>query len=117
MTMRGFLQNNSTNLNDTNELDQFNGGCIHSMKLFHISRYDRKSLDLVMFQRFLQGTLINTLTVYLCELDLPDGPSFSFYCRDTAADDSDDNLSSQAKFRALQKSKGTTLLCRGQIPE
>ena len=101
--MRGFLQNNFTNLNDTNELDQFIGGCIHSIKLFHISCDDRKSLDPVMLQQFLQGTLINTLTVYLCELELPNGPSLSSYCCATANDDSDDSLSSQAKFRACLK--------------
>ena len=74
MTMRGYLQNNSINLNDTDKLDQFIGGCIHSMKLFHISCDDRKSLDPVMLQQFLQGTLTNTLTVYLRKLGLPDGP-------------------------------------------
>ena len=92
MTMRGYLQNNSTNLNDTNELDQFIDGYIHSMKLFHISRDDRKSLDLVMLQWFLQGTLINTLTVYLRKLGLPNGPSLSSYCCNTATDDSDGKI-------------------------
>ena len=51
-----------------------------------------------MLQRFLQGTLINTLTVYLRELELPDGPTHSSYYRtiDDAYNKSDDGQHSQA---------------------
>ena len=71
------------------------------MKLFHISWDDRKSLDPVILQRFLQGTLINTLTVYLCELGLPDGPDgsvrhFSCYSDNSDSDSEDDR---QAKVQ------------------
>ena len=93
--MCGYLQNNSTNLNDTDKLDQFISGCIHSMKLFHISCDNRKSLDPVMLQRFLQGTLINTQTIHLCKLGLPNGPDRPVHhssCHSVEDSDSDSQL-------------------------
>ena len=116
--MRGFLQNHSTNLNDTNEFDQFIGGYIRSFKLFHISRDERESMDPVMLQRFLQGTNINTLTIYLREHELPDGPSLSLYrC---AIDNADDDgvhkhkhVGNKSKKKVKKKSntsKANTLL-------
>ena len=112
--MRGFQQIDSTNLNDKNLLDQFISGCINSLKLFTISRNDRKSIDPAMLQQFHQGTLINTLTVYLRELELPDGPLHpsSRQAIDDTDDDSDDAHPTKAKFKALQKSKGTASLYR-----
>ena len=48
--MRGYLQDNIKNLNDTNELDLFISGCIHSARLFAISREDRLNKDPIMQQ-------------------------------------------------------------------
>ena len=112
--MRGYLQNNSTNLNDTDKLDQFISGCIHSMKLFHISCDDIKSLNPVMLQRFLQGTLINTLDVYFRKLGLPDGPDGSVHhSSHHSVDDSDsDSEDEQNPKSKLRKSKQTTTLRR-----
>ena len=111
--MCGYLQNNSTNLNDPDKLDQFIGGCIHSMKLFHISRDDRKSLDPVMLQRFLQRNLINTLTVYLCKLGLPKGLTESVHHSFCHSDNSDSDSEDEQKPKSkLRKSKQTITLCR-----
>ena len=56
--MRGYLQNNTTNLNDVNELDNFIEGCVHSERLFAVSREDRQSTDPIMQQSFLQGSIV-----------------------------------------------------------
>ena len=94
-------------------IDQFIGGCTHSLKLFTISRDDQKSTNPIMLQRFLEGSLTNTLTAYLRELKLPDGPPHpsSRHAIDDSDDDSDDNQPPRGK--ALKKSKGTTSLHRG----
>ena len=111
--MRGYLQRNSTNLNDTDKLDQFIGGCIHSMKLFQISCEDRKSSDPVMLQRFLQGTLINTLTVYLHKLGLPNEPDRSAHHSSRYSENSDTDSENEQKPKTkLNKSKRTTTLRR-----
>ena len=89
MDLQAYLQDDCTNLNDKNELDQFIGGCTHSLKLFTISQDDRKSTDHIMLQQFLQDSLINTLTVYLHDLDLPNEPTHHSSCH--AIDDTDDN--------------------------
>ena len=73
MDMQGYLQDDSTNLNDKHELDLFIEGCVHSERLFIIAREDRLSTDPIVLQRFLQGSIINAFTSYLRELNLLDG--------------------------------------------
>ena len=113
MDLQAYQQNDCTNLNDKHELDSFIEGCTHSLKLFNISRDDQKSMDPIMLQRFLQGSLINTLTAYLRELDLPDGPTHPSSCHDADSDNNtnDDQLS-RGKFHSLRKTKGTASLHR-----
>ena len=82
------------------------------MKLFQISCEDRKSLDPVMLQRFFQGTLINTLTVYLRELGLPDGPNESVHHSSHYSEDSDSDSEDEQKPKSKLKSKRTTILRR-----
>lgn len=66
--MRAYLQDNSPNLNDKIELDQYIGRCTHALKLFNISRDNQKSTDNIILQQFLQGSLTNTLCAYLRDL-------------------------------------------------
>ena len=114
MDMRGFLQNDPTNLNDKNELDQFIGGCTHKLRLFHISRDDRLSKYPIMLQRFVQGSLINTLTLYLRELKLIDGPTkYSSRTIEDSDTDSDDDIKPPSSgFRRLKTSSETSSLRR-----
>ena len=59
-------------------------------------------MDHIMLHRLLQGTLFNTLTVYLRELELLDGPAHPSSRRaiDDSAD-SDDDQPSREKFKAF----------------
>ena len=74
-------------------MDQFIDGCTHSLKLFTIYQDYRKSTDPIMLQQFLQGSLVNTLTIYIQELELPDGPADPSSCHviDDSDNDSDDD--------------------------
>ena len=100
MAMRGFLQNDSTNLNNKNELDLFIGGCVHSIRLFYISREDWLSTDPIMLQQFVQGSAINTLTFYLRELELPDGPSRSIHYSSRYSEESDSGSEDERKSKS-----------------
>ena len=88
--VRAFLEESRSNLNNSGELDKFIEGLCHSKALFRISREDRHSTDPHMVLKFKQGAVVTTLTHYLNELDLSNGPassSASQYADDSDSDD------------------------------
>ena len=91
--MRAYLENNSKNWNDKTDFNKFFWGCIHSLKLFNITRENHKSTDPIMVQQFLKGSLVNNLCAYLRKLKLPDGPvcNSSWYNADDWDNNSDDD--------------------------
>ena len=108
--IQGYLQNNIKNLNDKNELDLFIAGCIHSARLFAISREDRLNTDPIMQQRFNQGAIVNTLAYYLCDLHLPDGPSKPVPSSSRYHQDSDSDSDDDRDQRKIKKSRRTDTL-------
>ena len=112
MDMRGYLQSDATNLNNSNELDLFIEGCTHSAQLFTISRDDRLSSDPIMKLRFTQGAIVNTLTSYLRALALPDGASQTIHHSSRSPPDSDSDSEDDRKHRKIKKSRRTNTLRR-----
>ena len=96
-------------------MDNFIEGCVHSERLFAVAREDRQSTDPIMQQRFLQGSIVNTLTSYLRELNLPDGPSQSIHPSSRYSPDSDSDSEDDWKQKSkLKKSRRTTTIrCSG----
>ena len=56
-----------------------------------------------MLQRFLQGTLINTRTVYLHKLGSPDGPDKSVHHSSRYSEDSDSDSDSENERKPKSK--------------
>ena len=77
LEVRAFLEETRFNLNKSAELDKFIAGLRHSKALFHISRDERHSKDPHTVLKFQQGAVVTTLTHYLNELDLSNGPASS----------------------------------------
>ena len=72
-------------------------------------------IDPIMLQRFVQGSLINTLTAYLRELELTDGPTKHSSCHsinDSDTDSDDDIKPPSSGFRRLKTSSKTSSLHR-----
>jgi len=109
--VRAFLEESRSNLNNSGELDKFIEGLCHSKALFRISREDRHSTDPHMVLKFKQGAVVTTLTHYLNELDLSNGPASSSASQ--YDDDSDsDNDSAPSQFSRLRGSPRTKSLSR-----